>query len=239
MDRWGWIACALVSVLGLAVAAPADVLELRSGERLEGRLLEAGADDLLFETDQGVHSVPRAKAAALHFGDGQAPAPAEASAATAPAMAPTAGAPAKPVAPAAAPAPLPRRVQLSAGSRLRVRVADTLDPRQVTEGDRFSALLETPLVVGPHTVVPARSVVYGVVTAASLTGPPSTRLELELVELQLAGQPIAIVTGTQERLDAQAPPAAQAPTVGDAKVPSGSLLEFRLLQPVELNLQPR
>ena len=234
---WKALGSVLLLAWGAAAPAAAAVLELRSGERLEGQLVAATPRTIQFRTAEGVRMLPVEDVAALRF----APASASASApAPAPAPAPAASpaAPAASAAPAAAPAP--RGVQLAAGTRLRVRLGDTIDPRQATEGDRFSALLEMPLSAGEVTLAPARSTVYGVVTSASLTGPPGTRLQLELVELQIAGQPMAIVTGTQQRVeapDAAAPANAAQP--GDVRLVSGAVLEFRLLQPLELTVQPR
>jgi len=263
MSHWGALCASLLLALAVAATASGALLELRDGTRLEGRLVGATALTVQFETARGVRMVAVDDIASLRFAASAepvaparpaqampaapqpaAPARSSAPAAAAPARtsAPAAAAPARTSVPAAA-APAqaaPTRVQLPAGTRLRVRVHDSIDPRQATEGDRFSALLEAPLVAGERPVAPARSIVYGVITAARHSGPASGRLQLELVELQIAGRPVAIVTGTQQRIEAPGTPApASAATVGTAQLARGTLLEFRLLQPVELTLPAR
>ena len=125
-----------------------------------------------------------------------------------------------------------------------MRISDTIDPRQVTEGDRFSAFLETPIVAGELTIAPARSRIYGVIAAVGTTGPIANRLQLELAELQLQGQMLPLSTGAHLIVEPETPtdegpakpagPAAATPR--GARIPAGSVLEFRLLQPFELSV---
>jgi hypothetical protein len=136
--------------------------------------------------------------------------------------------------------PTTRRVQVPAGTRLRVKIADTLDPRRNAKGDRFSAALEVPLVAGGTAVVAANSRVYGVITSAETTGPVQNRLVLELTELTVQGRLVSIVTGTHKVLE---PPTGGAlpakPAAGGARpdrLQNGTILEFRLLQPFEITL---
>jgi hypothetical protein len=132
-------------------------------------------------------------------------------------------------------------VQVPAGTRLRVKIADTLDPRRNAKGDRFSAALEVPLVAGGAAVVAAHSKAYGVITAAESAGPVQNRLVLELTEITVQGHLVKIVTGTHKILE---PPAGGAPPAKPAaggsrpdRVRSGTILEFRLLQPIEITLR--
>jgi hypothetical protein len=216
-------ALCLASIL-IAVAVGADVLELRDGRTLEGRLRAANEALIHFETASGTVAVPVAEAAALRFAG------------------PTSG---KSDPPAGAAEDRPTRaavathsVQIPAGTRLRVRVKDTLDPRRSTKGDRFAALLDGPIAAGEDAVVPDRAVAYGVISAASPTGPAMQQLRLELTELQIQGRRVEIVTGPHARI-AEAPrngAPANAAEGTTARVPAGALLEFRLLQPLELQL---
>ncbi len=215
----GWL---LMLVL-VAAAASADVLELRDGRQLEGRLTGANEDAIRFETANGVVTIRKSEAAALRFGPTDA----------------------KPGGPGASEKRAGRadvaaqKISIPAGTRLRVRVRDTLDPRQSAKGDRFSALLATPIAAEGHAVVPAQTVVYGTITQASPTGPLLQQLRLELEELQIQGRPVAIVTGPHSRL--AEPPGddvpANAAETSTARVPAGALLEFRLLQPLELEVR--
>jgi len=254
-------ALVLAGVLG-ASAAPADVLKTRDGQMRNGVFRGASEEVLKFETpDGGLHLIPVEKVESLRFGAAPAmaggdesaapatgrtaegpvrtPEPAPAAASSPPSAAPEA--PARSAAPAAQTAPVAQRIVLPAGSRLRVRITDSIDPRRSTEGDRFAALLESPIAVGDQVLAPARSKVYGVVAAASTTGPIANRLQLELTDLQIQGRRVEIVTGTHQPAAAEAggpdAPADAAPAPPrEARVASGTLLEFRLLQPLELQL---
>lgn len=139
----------------------------------------------------------------------------------------------------AAPAAAAKIIRVPAGTRLQVRMADTVDPRRATDGDRFSATLETELVIDGRVVAPARSKVYGAIAEAKTTGPVSARLKLELTELMIQGQMFTILTSTQKSLGAEPndiveAPAKAAPGPASGRVASGALLEFRLLQPFEI-----
>ena len=107
------------------------------------------------------------------------------------------------------------------------------------KGDRFSARLEAPLATGELELAPAHATVYGVVSAVSSSGPPAARLQLELTGLQVAGRTLKIVTGTQQRLVESAGAAPVPAAAGQARIPSGELLEFRLLQPLEVEWRER
>jgi len=247
--------------LAAAAPAPADVLETREGRVIEGVLRGANQQSLRFETAEGLQVIPIEEALTLTFSavpeakptSAPAPTPAPArpeaaSTASTPATAaPTTPAPTAPGTPPAAAspaaeAPAPQRVRVPAGTRLRVRISDTIDPRQATEGDRFSALLETPIVAGGLTIVPARSKIYGVVASVGTTGPIANRLQLELSELQLQGRMLPLSSGAQQLVEPEAPSGDGAPkpagpgtaTPRGSRVAAGTLLEFRLLQPFEL-----
>lgn len=253
-------ALVLVGLLALATGSGADVLETRDGHTLNGAFRGATEEVLRFETADGdLHLIPLSKVASVRFGPAPAaakpreaaPAPAAPTAAApskarstrAPAPAAQTATPAAAATPAARPAvPAIRRVLVPAGTRLRVRITDSIDPRRSTEGDRFAALLESPITAGDLVVAPAQSKIYGVVTAASTTGPLVNRLQLELKELQIQGQRIAIVTGTQQPVaetatGGDAPADAAPSSAREARIASGTLLEFRLLQPLEMQVR--
>jgi hypothetical protein len=65
------------------------------------------------------------------------------------------------------------------------------------------------------------------------------QLRLELEELQIQGRPVAIVTGPHARV---AEPShdglpANAAETARARIPAGALLQFLLLQPIELKVE--
>ena len=198
---------ALVSLsIALAAAATADTLSLRDGRVLEGRYKGGTAEMLHFEIDGVLHGVPLADVASVGF---------------------------LPAGAAAAPAPAaPATARVAAGTRLRVRLADTLDPRVNAPGDRFAAALEMELQAGGATIVASGSQVFGKV--ADLSGAGGLTLELTALQIGETAQPI--VTGSQQSVPgAGGGPAA--PALDSARLPAGSLLEFRLLQPFDVRLR--
>jgi len=95
--------CLTAGLLGWAAAASADVLELKNGQTLNGKYVGGTAGTIRFETSAGVQVVETGQALALTFtGGGTAGA-----AATAVAPAPAAAAPAPAAAPAATSATIP------------------------------------------------------------------------------------------------------------------------------------
>jgi hypothetical protein len=236
-------ATALIVSLALAASVAADVLETRDGRAIEGTFRGATQQVIHFEVGGALQAIPLAEVRALRFGTTGAPGPA-----------PGTGAPAaaaqQPQAPGAPPAAAPatarlRTLSVPAGTRLRVRMADSLEVRRSAVDDRFAAMLETPLVVEGVTVAPAGSKVYGKVAEAKTAGPMGSQLKLELTELMIHGQTLKILTGTQQPVEltaadadpAKAAPAAEAPAAQADRIHGGAILEFRLLQPFQVGLR--
>jgi hypothetical protein len=204
-------------------AASADVLATRDGRQLEGTLRGATSDTLRFESDGSLHSIAIADVASLHFD-----------------AAPRAATP-------AAETPVRPPVKLTTfevppGTRLRVRIADTIDPRIGVAGDRFSARLESPLVAGERVIVAAGTRLYGVVGEARTTGPVASRLKLELTQLAIDETLVPVVTGNHQVVVGDAEASAGPARAGEAprpdRIPAGSLLEFRLLQSAVVTVPP-
>jgi len=207
---------ALFAGCAVAAAAYADTLELTDGRVLEGRFRGGNAELLHFEIDGVLRAVPVTDIVSVRFPGAQAAQPAGAAQA----------------APAAPPQPAVARVP--AGTRLRIRLLDTLDPRVDTAGDRFSGLLDMELQLDGTAVVPSQSRVYGRIV--EIRSGPAGGLSLELTELQLAGVLQSLVTGTQQ-LAATGSDSPAAPAPATERIPAGTLLEFRLLQPFEVPLR--
>ena len=111
-------------------------------------------------------------------------------AATAPGQAPSAAAQSAEQAPAPeAPLTLPR------GSRLEVRLGETIDVKHVASGDRFTGSLVAPVVVGNIVAVPAGSAATGEVLVAHRRGMFKGRSMMALTLTQLE------VNGTQYHID--------------------------------------
>jgi hypothetical protein len=242
----------LIASLALAVSAAADVLETRQGRAVEGTFRGATEQMIHFEVGGALQAFPVAEVRALRFGTTSAPTAAQGAAAAALVQPPqTAGAPptaASPPPRAAAAAPAaakPRTLSVPAGTRLRVRMADSLDARRSAVDDRFAAILEAPLAIEGVTVAPTGSKVYGKVAEAKIGGPMGSHLKLELTELMISGQTVEILTGTHQLVEAaaanadpaKAAPAADAPAPAPDRILGGAILEFRLLQPFRVGLR--
>ncbi len=87
-----------------------------------------------------------------------------------------------------------QEVSLPAGTKVRVRLAEAIDTRRNRAGDRFTASLDEPLVVGDRVVVPKGTSFYGQVTESKPSGRFKGRavLALRLDSFELNGQTLEI-----------------------------------------------
>lgn len=264
MKRY-WIAAslALATLLFAGVqAASADTLELRDGRVLNGRYLGGTATVVRFEVNGNVETFRVNEVVALTFTGSSA------HASTSPA--------------GTAPAPVPAasasgRVTVPAGTRLLVRMIDSVDSSKNHVGDRFHASMETDLVVSDTVVARKGADLYGRLAEAKEAGhlSGSSDLKLELTDIVIHGQNYPLITGEYEAkgkgrgantaekvgggaavgaiigaiagggkgaaigagVGAGAGGAVQVMTRGQqVRVPSETLLEFRLEQPVTVTL---
>ena len=186
----------LVGVLALAISASADTLELKNGQVINGKYMGGTQTHLRFMTGGKIELYPVEDIVALTFG-------AEAK--------PVAGAPAKTpaTAPATAAAKTPsyaersgstQRVTVPAGTRLLVRMIDSMDSDTNKVGDKFRASLESDLVVDGTVVAPKGTDVYGRLSEAQEAGriAGKSQLKLELTDILINQQLQPIVTGDYE-----------------------------------------
>ena len=68
-----------------------------------------------------------------------------------------------------APAPRPM-LTIPAGTQFSVRLGETLDTKTVHAGDKFSAILDTPVALRGRTLIPAGTVFEGHVTESQASG---------------------------------------------------------------------
>jgi hypothetical protein len=209
------LACLLT--LLAASAAGTDTLELRDGRVLEGKYRGGTAEQLHFEIDGVLHGVPVGDVLGIGFLGRRAGDPAPSAAQPAPAA--------------------PKVARVAAGTRLRVRLADTLDTHVNTEGDVFRGVLEMELQAAGETIVAQSSPVSGRI--AEIHDSPASNLSLELTGLQVGEAMQTIVTGSQQIVAAGGVPGSTpaAPSPDQSRIPAGTLLEFRLLQPFEVPLR--
>jgi hypothetical protein len=103
-----------------------------------------------------------------------------------------------------APAPVRNAVIIPSGTPLHVRLDHGLDTKKNKAGDRFSALLSEPLLVGGLAVLPAGTRFSGHVTAADSSGRLKGRavIGLALDSFEYRGRRYAIRTTHVDRVSA-------------------------------------
>ena len=234
------------ALLGLGASARADILELKSGNVLNGKYAGGTAGTVRFDAGAGLQVIVTSQVIALTF--------------TTTAAAPAGYAPA----PAPAPVAAPTAVTLPYGTMLLVRMMDSVSSHN-SPGANFTTRLEYNLVADGVVVVPAGTVIYGRVqssTQARRAFGKST-LDLRLAQMVVGGSPIPIATsGFQQAGEASIKKAMRGAAGGAAigaivdggdgaakgaaigatasllkkgqtiTVPPGVLLEFTLTQPV-------
>ncbi len=87
-----WLIICAIAITGLTLVAQADVLELKDGKVLNGKYVGGTGGTIRFETSQGVQVIETSQALALTFTAGGAAAPTSAAATPAAAPAPAAAA---------------------------------------------------------------------------------------------------------------------------------------------------
>lgn len=168
-----------------------------------------------------------------------------------------------------------KRITVPAGTRILIRMVDSIDSTKQTKGYRFTATLETNLQAEDAIVAPRGSTLYGRLSDASSAGrmSGSSELVLELTDIVINGTAYPLLTSTYEVKGKGEGGSTAKKVVGGAglgaligglagggkgaaigagagaatgtavsaskkgqqlQIPSESLLEFRLQQPVSL-----
>ncbi len=173
---WVLLRVAAAAMFTIAVAMPvhSDVLELKDGTVLDGMYMGGSQSSMRFRVNDDIQVVPIEKILALTVTGRSA-------ANTTPAVASTS--PTKAVA-------------LPVGTRLLVKIMESIDTRNNKAGSRFTATLEGKLMAGGEEIVPAGAKVYGQVVTAKRGGIGARKpvLELKLTEISINGELRPIVT---------------------------------------------
>jgi len=143
----------------LAATTAADQLILKDGQVLEGNFVGRADGMVTFEIggQQLKFSEDNVESMTMTMGSGAAPA---AQAAPAPAPPPPPPPPPKPKA----------KPTVPAGTRLTLRMAESIDTKRHKAGHRFIAKLEADLVAGGVVVAPRGTTVYGQLVSATSSG---------------------------------------------------------------------
>jgi hypothetical protein len=93
-----------------------------------------------------------------------------------------------------------KRITVPAGTRILIRLVDSIDSAKQKTGYRFSATLETNLQVEDTVVAPRGTTLYGRLAEASSAGrmSGSSELTLELTDLVINGTAYPVLTSTYE-----------------------------------------
>jgi outer membrane lipoprotein SlyB len=93
-----------------------------------------------------------------------------------------------------------KRITVPAGTRILIRMVDSIDSTKQKTGDRFTASLETNLQAEDTVVAPRGSTLYGRLAQASSAGrmSGSSELTLELTDIVINGTAYPLLTSTYE-----------------------------------------
>jgi len=125
----------------------ADTIELADGTLLEGDFMGSSNGIIMFDTGGGIEAFPEADVVGMWFSSGVATRDEQ--------MGST------------GPAPV---TSVPAGTRLVIRMSDTVDSNNHGAGHRFRGQLESAVVVDGVTVLPRGATVHGQVMAAQQSG---------------------------------------------------------------------
>lgn len=94
----------------------------------------------------------------------------------------------------------PNRVAVPAGTRILIRMVDSIDSSKQKSGYRFTATLETNLQIENTVVAPRGTTIYGQLTNASSAGrmKGSSELTLEMTDIVINGTAYPLLTSTYE-----------------------------------------
>jgi hypothetical protein len=173
----------------------ADTLRLKDGQVLQGRYMGGTRNNISFQVDGQVEPAdyPVSQVSSITFG-----APAAAAAAAPPRRSLETRPPTTLQAPNLATST--DRITVPAGTRLLVRMIDSIDSDRNRIGDRFRGMLQENLVVEGRIVAPKGTDVYGRLAEAREAGRLAGRseLKLELTDMVLNNQPQPIMASPYE-----------------------------------------
>lgn len=146
----------------------ADTLELEDGTLLEGEFVGASNGIIMFSTGDSIEAYPESQVVGIFLDNGETPQQ-------------LAG---------------PTGITVPAGTRLVIRMVDSIDSKKHKAGHKFRGQLEGALVVDGVTVVPRGAFLYGIVTAAEQSGRAagSSSLAMEFTDIMIDDQLYPIAT---------------------------------------------
>jgi len=181
----------LLSVFVLALSVSADTLEMKDRRVINGKYLGGTQSHIRFLVNGKVELYPVEDVLALTFGGDARRAEEEGAPLAKPATRGSSG---------YERSSSPQSATVPAGTRLLVRMIDSVDSEKNKPGDRFRASLEEDLAVGDTVVAPRGADVYGRLIEAKEAGQIAgkSELRLELTGILINQQLQPIVTGDYE-----------------------------------------
>jgi len=228
MKRTDAFALAITAVVLIAAAAPAfgvHLLNLRDGRMLKGELVSASSQEVRFRTAKGdVETFPLSDVLSIHF---KAPEVEKSQ-------------------------PLETPARIGQGTVIRVRVQGKLSSTDNNAGDRFFGVMAEDLTVGDVLVSAQGRRVYGRVrkVVRPRRGGGKATLEIMLTDITVGGKKQPLVTdffgvhadgnGSAVKTGSARAPETRLPFFldgWDVIIPPGTLIEFRVTQPVTVRAQ--
>lgn len=150
----------------------ADVIELNNGKKIEGNFIGREGDGIKFDADGITMTFNASDVKNISMGSAaQTSSETKTEAVTESTKA-------------------AKKSTVPAGITLVIRIAETLDPSKHAEGHKFTAKLESAIVIDGETIVPVDSNVYGVVLEATksrrLAGKAS--IKIGVTDIRINGQ---------------------------------------------------
>jgi hypothetical protein len=164
-----------IAILLTAMAA-ADTLELADGSMIEGDFVGSSNGVIMFNVGGDIEAYQENEVVGIFLSEG--------------------------VEAAQEMAADPNTITVPAGTRLVIRMADTVDTRKHKAGHKFRGQLEGAMVVNGVTVAPRGTMLYGVIVDAKKSGRAagSSSLTMEFTDIMIDDQLFPIAT---EALSAQ------------------------------------
>ena len=163
-----------ISLLTIAFTgrAAADSLELADGTVLEGDLVGSSNGIVMFNTGESIEAFPESQVVGIYLSEGVETAQGLAS------------------------QPQRSPVTAPAGTRLVIRMVDSVDSKRHSAGHKFRGQLEGALVVDGVTIAPKGTIMYGTVIAAQQSGRAagSSQLAMEFGDIMIDDQLYPIAT---------------------------------------------
>jgi len=161
-----FMAANTVLLLTISSFSMSDTIELADGTVIEGDLVGTSNGIVMFNTGDNIEAYPESEVLGIFLSAGVATARAIEEAPVSPALV------------------------VPAGTRLVIRMTDSIDSRRHSAGHKFRGQLEGALVTEGVTVAPRGSFVYGTITAAQSAGRMAGKatLAMEFTDIMIDDQ---------------------------------------------------